>query len=162
MINRNDWEEVEADEDVWKHESVGARINGIYKRVTPNSGQHNKNKYTFEVEDEDGIKEMHFYGTIHLDKLFKNAKIGNEICIELIKLIPQRGARKDFQVFKMQQRPPYTVQDLFNDIQEELDEELTAEQLVQHCLDNKESLELSEDDMLDIKKEAAAMHKEGK
>ena len=162
MINRNQWEDVIPDEDIWKHETVGAKINGIYKAIAPNSGQHHKNKYTLEVEEEGEIKETYFYGTTHLDKLFKKVKIGSEVCIELVKLIPQRGARKDFQVFKMQSRPLYSIQDLFNDIQKEAGEELTAEQLVEHCLENKESLELTQDDILDIKKEAAAMHKEGK
>ena len=160
MINKNQWEDVIPDDDTWKHETVGAKINGIYKAITPNSGQHHKNKYTFEVEEDGEIKETYFYGTTHLDKLFKKVEIGHEVCIELVKLIPQRGARKDFQVFKMQSRPPYTIQDLFKDIQKAADEKLTAEQLVKHCLDNQEALELTQDDILDIKKEAATMHKE--
>lgn len=170
MNQEAEWEKVEADNDIWNAENIGATIQGIYKLKEENVGNWNKNRYTLLVEDEEGReKEMYVYGTTGLDDLFKNVPIGFEVKIIFKDEIPQKPPKKAFKVFEMFKRPVgVQLKDdpearvTIDIIRKEVGANATAEEIVKFAEDNQEDLDLEDNDITRIKAQLALEMKEGK
>lgn len=101
MNEKEGWEEIIVESQIWSPEKIGDSIQGVYIEMKTNVGQWNKNRYTLELEKE----ERYVYGTTDLDEKFKRIQIGDEVHIELKKCIKSRPPKKPFKVFQVFRRP---------------------------------------------------------
>lgn len=98
MLSEKDgWEEIVTESQIWSPEKIGDSIQGIYIEMKLNCGPWSKNRYTLKLEKE----SQYVYGTTDLDEKFKQIKIGDEVHIELKKCIPSKPPKKPFKVFKV-------------------------------------------------------------
>jgi len=100
MNEKEGWEEIIVESQIWTPENIGDSIQGVYIEMKTNVGQWNKNRYTLELEKE----ERYVYGTTDLDEKFKRIQIGDEVHIELKKCIKSRPPKKPFKVFQVFRR----------------------------------------------------------